>query len=134
MSFQDNDVVLHADAALLPKHRKAWAAWNAYVPASAQARCTVSYCMNLLQSLDAPEPIVVTLNRGDSIDPAKVLRRMQYRHPLQTQASVAAQARKGEIQGRRNLWFAGAYWGHGFHEDGLRSAVDVAQGLGVAWP
>jgi len=134
MSFQDNDVVLHTDAALLPKHRKAWAAWNAYVPASSQARCTVSYCMNLLQSLDAPEPIVVTLNRGYSIDPAKVLRRMQYRHPLQTKASVAAQARKGEIQGRRNLWFAGAYWGHGFHEDGLRSAVDVAQGLGVAWP
>lgn len=134
MSFQDNEVVLHTDARLLPKHRKAWAAWNAYVPASAQAHCTVSYCMNLLQSLDAPEPIVVTLNRSNDIDPAKVLRRLRYRHPLQSQASVAAQARKGEIQGQRNLWFAGAYWGHGFHEDGLRSAVDVAHGLGVAWP
>lgn len=134
MTFQDNDVVLHTDARLLPKHRKAWAAWNAYVPASADARCTVSYCMNLLQSLDATDPIVVTLNRGDSIDPARVLRRVRYRHPLQTQASVAAQARKGEIQGKGNLWFAGAYWGYGFHEDGLRSAVDVAQGLGVAWP
>jgi len=134
MSFQDNDVVLHTDARLLPRHRKAWAAWNAYVPASPHASCTVSYCMNLLQSLDAPEPIVVTLNRGDDIDPAKILRRLKYRHPLHTQASVAAQARKGEIQGQRNLWFAGAYWGYGFHEDGLRSAVEVAQGLGVAWP
>jgi len=134
MPFQDNEVVLHTDARLLPKQRKAWAAWNAYVPASGHARCTVSYCMNLLQSLDAPEPIVVTLNRTDEIDPARILRRLRYRHPLQTTTSVAAQARKAEIQGKRHLWFAGAYWGYGFHEDGLRSAVDVAQGLGVAWP
>ncbi|MCY7353634.1 MAG: FAD-dependent oxidoreductase [Lysobacter sp.] len=139
MPFQDNEVVLHTDARLLPKHRKAWAAWNAYVPApghaaSEQAHCTVSYCMNLLQSLDAPEPIVVTLNRSAEIDPGRILRRLRYQHPLQTLASVAAQARKVEIQGQRNLWFAGAYWGYGFHEDGLRSAVEVAQGLGVAWP
>lgn len=134
MPFQDNEVVLHTDARLLPKHRKAWAAWNAYVPASEHAHCTVSYCMNLLQSLDAPEPIVVTLNRSDDIDPAKVLRRLRYQHPLQTPGSVAAQARKADIQGQRNLWFAGAYWGYGFHEDGLRSAVDIAHGLGVAWP
>jgi predicted NAD/FAD-binding protein len=89
--------------------------------------------MNLLQSLSSPEPFVVTLNRSDDIDPAKVLARMRYRHPVYTHGSVAAQARRGEIQGRRRTWFAGAYWGFGFHEDGLRSGVDVARGLGVNW-
>jgi len=128
--------VLHTDARLLPRNRKAWAAWNAHVPAQANGRCTVSYCMNLLQSLDAPEPLVVTLNRSADIDPERVLRRMTYHHPVYTPASVAAQGRRHEIQGLHRTWFAGAYWGWGFHEDGIRSAVDVvrAMGLPVAWP
>ncbi|MEO6226725.1 MAG: FAD-dependent oxidoreductase [Thermomonas sp.] len=131
--YQANDIVLHTDANLLPRNRKAWAAWNAHVPANPSEACTVSYCMNLLQGIDAPKPLVVTLNRGDAVDPAHVLRRMTYHHPVYTHASVAAQARKHEIQGRRHTWFAGAYWGWGFHEDGMRSAVDVARDLGVAW-
>jgi predicted NAD/FAD-binding protein len=134
MPYQANETVLHTDASLLPRRRKAWAAWNAYVPGAPGDVCTVSYCMNLLQGLDAPEPFVVTLNRTDAIDPAKILRRMQYHHPVYSHASVAAQARKAEIQGRRRTWFAGAYWGWGFHEDGMRSAVDVARALGVEWP
>lgn len=132
--YQANDTVLHTDASLLPRRRKAWAAWNAFVPRDPADVCTVSYCMNLLQGLDAPEPLVVTLNRTDAIDPDRVLRRMRYHHPVYTHASVAAQARKAEIQGRRRTWFAGAYWGWGFHEDGMRSAVEVAAGLGVRWP
>ena len=132
--YQDNDVVLHTDARLLPRNRKAWAAWNAHVPRDPADACTVSYCMNLLQGLDAPEPLVVTLNRTAAIDPARILRRMHYRHPVYSAASVAAQARRAQIQGQRRTWFAGAYWGWGFHEDGMRSAVDVAQALGVAWP
>lgn len=134
MRYQHNDTVLHTDEALLPRHRKAWAAWNAFVPRAASKACTVSYCMNLLQSLDAPQPLIVTLNGTDQIDPAKVLRRMDYHHPIYSHESVAAQARKPEIQGQRRTWFAGACWGWGFHEDGMRSAVDVAQALGVAWP
>lgn len=133
IGYQDNETVLHTDARVLPRDRRAWAAWNAHVPADPDAPCTVSYWMNALQSLQAPQPFIVSLNRTDAIDPAKVLRHMRYRHPLQTQASVAAQARKGEIQGQRNTWFAGAGWGFGFHEDGLRSAVDVAAALGVPW-
>ena len=116
------------------QRRKAWAAWNALVPKDTNEQCTVSYCMNLLQSLDAPEPIVVTLNRTAQIAPEKILRRMHYRHPLYSQASVAAQKRKAEIQGINRTWFAGAYWGWGFHEDGMRSAVDVVNALGVRWP
>ena len=132
--YQANDTVLHTDAALLPRRRKAWAAWNAFVPRDPADVCTVSYCMNLLQGIDAPEPLVVTLHRTDAIDPDRVLKRMRYHHPVYTHASVAAQARKAEIQGRRRTWFAGAYWGWGFHEDGMRSAVDVAASLGVRWP
>lgn len=132
--YQSNDVVLHTDATLLPRRRKAWAAWNAYVPREPGAACTVSYCMNLLQGLDSPEPLVVTLNRSDAIDPAKVLRRLRYHHPVYTHASVAAQRRKAEIQGVNRTWFAGAYWGYGFHEDGMRSAVEVSRAFGVHWP
>jgi uncharacterized protein len=133
MPYQLNDTVLHTDASLLPKRRKAWAAWNASVPRDPADVCTVSYCMNLLQNIDSPEPLVVTLNRTDAIDPAKILRRMRYHHPMYSHASVAAQRRKAEIQGQRRTWFAGAYWGWGFHEDGMRSAVEVAEALGVHW-
>ncbi|WP_199171565.1 MULTISPECIES: NAD(P)/FAD-dependent oxidoreductase [Luteimonas] len=129
--YQDNDTVLHTDARLLPRERKAWAAWNAHVPRDPAAACTVSYCMNLLQGIDAPEPFVVTLNRTEAIDPAKILRRMRYAHPVYDAAMVAAQQRKPQIQGRRHTWFAGAYWGWGFHEDGIRSAAEVARALGA---
>ncbi len=134
IGYQPNEVVLHTDASLLPRRRKAWAAWNAFVPGDADAPCTVSYCMNLLQGLDAPEPLVVTLNRSEAVDPARVLRRLAYQHPVYTPQSVAAQRRRAVIQGQNRTWFAGAYWGWGFHEDGMRSAVDVAAGLGVRWP
>lgn len=133
MPYQSNDTVLHTDARLLPRHRKAWAAWNALVPRDATDACTVSYCMNLLQGFESTDPFVVTLNRIDAIDPAKILRRMHYRHPVYTHGSVAAQRRRDEIQGRRRTWFAGAYWGWGFHEDGMRSAVEVARALGADW-
>ncbi len=134
ISYQVNDTVLHTDARVLPQRRKAWAAWNAWLPRNPDHACTVSYCMNLLQGIESPEPFVVTLNRTAAIDPGKVLARMQYHHPVCTHASVAAQARKAEIQGWRHTWFAGAYWGWGFHEDGMRSAVEVAAALGVRWP
>ncbi|TZF90363.1 NAD(P)/FAD-dependent oxidoreductase [Cognatilysobacter lacus] len=132
--YQSNDTVLHTDAALLPRNPRAWAAWNAFVPADPAQACTVSYCMNVLQSVQTSSPLVVTLNRTDAIDPARILRRRTYSHPVYTHASVAAQARRHEIQGARHTWFAGAYWGWGFHEDGIRSAADVARALGAHWP
>ncbi len=134
MPYQANDTVLHTDASVLPRRRQAWAAWNAWLPRDSREACTVSYCMNLLQGIESPEPFVVTLNRTAAIDPDKVLARMRYHHPLYSHASVAAQKRKVEIQGKRRTWFAGAYWGWGFHEDGMRSAVEVAAALGVRWP
>ena len=127
--YQQNEVVLHTDATLLPRNRKAWAAWNAHVPDDRTAPCTVSYCMNLLQGLPGDTPLIVTLNRSAAIDPAKVLRRLQYAHPVHDGSAVRAQQRWGELQGRRNTWFAGAYWGWGFHEDGIRSARRVVDAL-----
>lgn len=134
ITYQDNETILHTDVRVLPPRRRAWAAWNAHVPARPRAACSVSYWMNELQSLDAPEQLIVTLNRDSEIDPSRVLRRLRYRHPHQTMASVAAQSHKTEIQGVNGTWFAGAGWGHGFHEDGLRSGVEVARQLGVEWP
>ncbi|HUA26179.1 MAG TPA: FAD-dependent oxidoreductase [Steroidobacteraceae bacterium] len=131
--YQPNTAVLHTDATLLPRRRTAWAAWNAFIPHDADAPCTVSYCMSLLQGLDSREPFIVTLNRQDAIDPARVLRRMTYNHPVYTHAAVSAQRRRGEIQGVRRTWFAGAYWGWGFHEDGMRSAMEVARAFDVDW-
>jgi predicted NAD/FAD-binding protein len=133
IGYQTNEVVLHTDAALLPRNRRAWAAWNALVPAGAARTCTVSYCMNLLQGVRSRDPFVVTLNPTVPIAPERVLRRLNYAHPLFTRGAVAAQARRAELQGQRRTFFAGAYWGHGFHEDGLRSAVDVCRHLGVRW-
>jgi predicted NAD/FAD-binding protein len=134
MPYQSNETVLHTDTSVLPLRRKAWAAWNAWLPRDPGEACTVSYCMNLLQGVKSAEPFIVTLNRTAAIDPAKVLSRMTYHHPVFNPASVAAQARKAEIQGRRRTWFAGAYWGWGFHEDGMRSAVEVAGAHAVHWP
>lgn len=134
IGYQHNDTVLHTDVRLLPRQRAAWAAWNARIDEDSAQQCTVSYCMNLLQGLDTPETYVVTLNGTQHIDPQQIIARMDYSHPQYTHASVAAQARRGEISGQRRTWYAGAYWGWGFHEDGLRSAVDVARGLGLYWP
>ncbi len=131
--YHSNDVVLHTDARLLPKKKKSWAAWNAHVPAQPGAACTVSYCMNILQNIDAPEPLIVTLNRTDAIDPGKIIATMKYQHPVYTSKSINAQNRRVAINGQRRTWFCGAYWRYGFHEDGLRSAVSVAKALDVEW-
>ncbi len=133
IGYQHNRVVLHTDASFLPRRRRAWAAWNALVPRAPGQPATVSYCMNLLQGLDAPRPLVVTLNPMRPVAAGHGLRELQYTHPLFTPAAVAAQSRRESIQGRQRTWFAGAYWGFGFHEDGLRSAVEVARALGVPW-
>jgi predicted NAD/FAD-binding protein len=91
----------------------------------------VTYHLNRLQSLDADQQYCVTLNLADRIDPAQILRRIEYAHPVYTPQGIRAQARVGEISGTRRTHFAGAYWGWGFHEDGVNSALRVAQAFGV---
>ena len=123
--YQENEAVLHTDARLLPRKRLAWAAWNYHVLREDSRRVALTYNMNILQGLDAPEPFLVTLNRTDEIDPSKVLRRITYHHPLYTAAGVAAQARQAEINGPLRTFFCGAYWRNGFHEDGVVSALEA---------
>jgi predicted NAD/FAD-binding protein len=125
--YQENEVVLHTDARLLPRRRLAWAAWNYHVPRTAVERVCVTYNMNILQALDLPQTLCVTLNRSAAIDPAKILRRIVYHHPLFTRAAVAAQARRHEINGVNGSYFCGAYWRYGFHEDGVVSAQQALE-------
>lgn len=129
--YQRNEVVLHHDARLLPRCRRAWAAWNYHVVPNAPGGATVTYNMNLLQGLASPEPFCVTLNHGAAVDPARVIARLTYHHPVYTRATVAAQQRWAEISGARRTFYCGAYWGYGFHEDGVRSGLAVARQLGL---
>ena len=128
--YQPNQAVLHSDPRLLPRRRRAWASWNYHLLEEPIGRPTVTYHMNRLQSLTAGRELCVTLNRTESIDPECVIRRIEYAHPVYTARGVAAQARHGEISGRRRTHFCGAYWGWGFHEDGVASAARVAERLG----
>jgi predicted NAD/FAD-binding protein len=127
-----SDTVLHTDSQLLPHRPDARASWNYHLGGSKGA-ATLTYHMNRLQNIATPEDYCVTLNRSAAIDSAKVLRQMDYSHPLYTLDAVRAQARWSEMSGRRHLHFCGAYWFYGFHEDGLNSAIRVAHRLGVNW-
>jgi predicted NAD/FAD-binding protein len=116
---------------MLPRRRRAWASWNYHLLADPPGKTTVTYHMNRLQSLRADREFCVTLNRGEAIDPDKVIRRISYAHPVFSPAGVAAQARHDEISGRNRTHFCGAYWGWGFHEDGVKSGVRVAERFGA---
>jgi predicted NAD/FAD-binding protein len=120
--YQANQVVLHTDPSLMPHNRRCWSAWNAHVLDGREAAVAVTYDMHALQGLTSPERLFVTLNY-DRFDPRRVLKRLNYRHPLFTRDSPAAQERHGEINGVDRVYFAGAYWRWGFHEDGVRSAL-----------
>lgn len=120
--YQRNEAVLHTDTRLLPKRRLAWAAWNYHVLPERRGPIALTYNMNILQRLDAPTPLLVTLNRSDAIDPARVIKRITYHHPLFTPSSVAAQARQRELNGAQRTYYCGAWWRNGFHEDGVVSA------------
>ena len=127
-----NETVLHTDSSLLPRRRGARASWN-YHLGTRPRQATLTYHMNRLQSLPTQEDYCVTLNDTQSVDEGKILREMTYFHPLYTLEAVRAQARWPEISGRNRTHFCGAYWFYGFHEDGLNSAIRVAEKLGVTW-
>lgn len=124
IKYQDNEVVLHTDISVMPKRKIAWAAWNYHLFEGDQSRVPVTYNMNILQSLDCEDQFCVTLNNTDAIDQSKVLKRLNYHHPIYTKESVAAQARHAEINTDR-FYFCGAYWRYGFHEDGVVSALEA---------
>jgi predicted NAD/FAD-binding protein len=121
--YQANEALLHTDASLMPRRPLAWAAWNYHLPIEKSGGVSVTYNMNILQSLRAPAQFLLTLNRADAVDPRTVLGRYVYHHPVYTTAAVAAQRRRAEINGVRRTFYCGAYWSYGFHEDGVNSAL-----------
>jgi len=121
--YEHNEAVLHTDERILPRRRLAWAAWNYHIPARQRDRVAVTYNMNILQSLPAERQFCVTLNYSEGIDPARVIRKIDYYHPVFTAETMAAQARQHELNGRNHTYFCGAYWRNGFHEDGVVSAL-----------
>jgi len=126
IQYQQNEAVLHTDESLMPRRRRAWAAWNYHIPKSptdTDGKVALTYNMNILQGLDAPMQFCVTLNKTHSIDPGRVIRSFTYAHPVFTERAVAAQKRQREINGARGTYYCGAYWRNGFHEDGVVSAL-----------
>jgi predicted NAD/FAD-binding protein len=122
--YQANEAVLHTDESLMPQRKDAWAAWNYHIPKDPSRHVAVTYNMNLLQGLAARKQYCVTLNADQHIDPDKVIRRVQYEHPIYSREAVAAQRRQSEVNGARTF-FCGAYWRNGFHEDGVVSALNA---------
>lgn len=130
IGWQRNEVFLHSDPRWLPVRQRAWASWNYRLSEKDQASACVTYNMNLLQGLPDRSPLFcVTLNPETPVDARYVWRRFEYQHPLFNPQSWRAQARRHEINGHQRSWFCGAYWYNGFHEDGVRSALDVVQGI-----
>jgi len=129
--YQPNDAILHTDTGVLPANRLAWASWNYRVPLEDPAAVNVTYNMNILQGLNAGDVFNVTLNETAGIDPDRILGSFRYEHPVFTSRRAWAQGRHHELIGRENTSFCGAYWGYGFHEDGVRSALTVCREIDV---
>lgn len=124
IAYQGNEAVLHTDTSALPRRKRTWAAWNYLLPEEGGGHVAVSYNMNILQRLDANKTYVVTLNDDSRIDPGKIIRRIQYRHPMYTREAALAQRRQPEVNADRTF-YCGAYWRNGFHEDGVVSALNA---------
>jgi len=130
--YQPNETVLHTDVGRMPVNRKAWASWNVRRDRDAPETAGISYYMNSLQRIPGNTPFIVSLNQTERIDPKHILVKRSYRHPIYTPAARAAQRRIGDISGVDRLWYCGANWGWGFHEDAVRSADRVVKGMAQA--
>ncbi|MGO8871879.1 MAG: NAD(P)/FAD-dependent oxidoreductase [Acidimicrobiales bacterium] len=127
--YQPNRATLHTDERLLPRNRRAWASWNYHRLADRPGVATLTYRLRSLQGIDSTHEILITLNRDEAIREDRVLARFDYAHPVFDVAAIAAQRRHHELNGNRRTWYCGAYWGYGFHEDGVQSALAVCRDL-----
>ena len=128
--YQPNRATLHTDTALLPANRRAWASWNYVRPRDTPGGATLTYYLNRLQGLRSEQPVLVTLNRDEAIDPRHVVARFDYSHPIVDQDAVNAQSGQRALSAG-TVSYCGAYWGFGFHEDGVRSALAVCERFGA---
>lgn len=129
--YQENQTVLHTDATLMPKLPATWASWNYRIPKKKMDRVALTYDMNRLQNLSTAEQFCVTLNMVAAIAPEKRIKTMVYHHPVYNPQSLDARKRHHEINGINRTWYCGAYWGYGFHEDGVNSALTVCEQFGI---
>lgn len=131
IGYKDNEVVLHTDSSVLPKNKLAWASWN-YLDTQ-NNNFGLTYYMNRLQNIDASVDFLVSVNLTHLIQPEKIIEKFSYAHPSFTPAAIKAQQRYAEINGKQNIYYCGAYWGYGFHEDGVKSAIAACAALDVTW-
>jgi predicted NAD/FAD-binding protein len=129
IAYQPNRAVLHTDTTCLPKIKRIWSAWNYQSNSGREPQVCVHYLLNKLQPLPFNQPVIVSLNPIDEPDPAKVINQFDYAHPVFDRAAIAAQHQLHQLQGVNHTWFAGAWMGYGFHEDGLKSGLAVAQAI-----
>jgi len=130
IKYQTNDAILHYDYSILPNRKSAWSSWNYLLDQVPEKPVSLTYNMNILQSLNSSRTYCVSLNSNDLIDSTKIIKHLSYEHPLFTVSSLNAQKRKNEISGKNNTFYCGAYWRNGFHEDGVVSALDVCESFG----
>ena len=128
--YQENLAVLHTDSTLLPPKKAAWASWNYHIPKEEKGRVALTYNMNILQSLAAEKAFCVTLNMPEKIHPERVIQQLVYHHPVYDPISLSARRKQDELNGINRTYFCGAYWGYGFHEDGVNSALAVCKHFG----
>ena len=131
LPYQKNEAVLHTDSRILPKKKITWSSWN-FLNTDKSKPVSLTYNMNILQSLETEIDFLVTLNGDEQIDPKKIIKRILYHHPLFTVDGIEAQKKKHQISGVNNTFYCGAYWGNGFHEDGVNSALDVCNSFNKA--
>jgi len=132
LPYQENEALLHTDESILPRKKQTWSSWNYLLNEDRKMLVTLTYSMNILQSLTARTHFLVTLNSSEKIDPNKILKKLIYQHPLFTVEGARLQKEKHLISGKNNTFYCGAYWGNGFHEDGVVSALDVCKFFGKA--
>jgi predicted NAD/FAD-binding protein len=130
--YQPNETVLHTDERLLPRNPRARASWNYLVPEEPSSKVNVTYYSNLLQSIASPEHYLVSLNRTSQVRERDIIRTMTFDHPVYTFAGLEAQKGHEELNGKNRTSFCGAYWGYGFHEDGVQSALAATRPFGVS--
>ncbi|MFK8018420.1 MAG: NAD(P)/FAD-dependent oxidoreductase [Pseudomonadales bacterium] len=127
--YVENSVVLHTDESILPSLQSTWSSWNYLIPKQERSKPVLTYNMNILQGIEADKTFCVTLNGDDLLDEREVLGRYSYSHPEFSEGAVAAQELWRGLNGKRNTWYCGAYWGNGFHEDGVTSALRVVEAM-----
>ncbi len=132
IKYQKNIALIHTDESILPKRKLAWSSWNYLMNKGKEELVTLTYNMNILQSLKSNKTYCVTINNTQDLNSDKIIKEIVYHHPLFTKESVQAQNKKSSICGQNNTYYCGAYWGYGFHEDGVNSALDVCKKFGLS--